>query len=333
MPLEDSEKSLRVRGQFANYARAICANSHRSHLIAFIILPNMARLLRFDNGGTIYSELFAWKNTSHLAQLFQRIAAAPDAERGFDTSATRISPKDELIVTAKRIFNEARAADELPDDATWDSIFNPGPPLSEVYWLFEVYDEQQRSFHRVLTGYPHTATPYLIGRATRGYIAIDLDKRAVVYMKRSWRIDLPGIPKERNVYQEFEDAEIRHLPGCYFGGDVPAKSGTLAIHYHSWKDSTASNARWDPPISTDALCSQSSEVVFTHNLRRGKTDWNPEPKGPEIIEIQPHVLHVTLFLKVGGSLTEFSKSHDLCTALRDALESTQVDVSYLSFMF
>lgn len=69
--------------------------------------------------------------------------------------------------------------------------------------------------------------------------------------------------------------------------------------------------------------SRSSEVDHMYNLRSRENDSRPE-LDEGMVELQPHVLHITLFLKVGSSLTDFRKSRDLCIALRDALQSTQM---------
>lgn len=138
---EDMTRSTRLRSHFTTYAHPIFTNSHRSHIIAFVALLGMARLLRFDASGVIFSELFPWKTTSHLAQAFQRMAAASPTERGLEPSATQLPNDLHVITEAKAIFDKAIASDQPPSGVMWEAIFKPEKALREAYWLFEGHDE------------------------------------------------------------------------------------------------------------------------------------------------------------------------------------------------
>ncbi|VDC01240.1 unnamed protein product [Peniophora sp. CBMAI 1063] len=128
-------------------------------------------------------------------------------ERGIDTSVTKIAACDPLVKEAYQIFERAhKAGDELPDEVTWDSVFKSHESENTTYWLCNVYDQTKRSFHRVLTYRVHTSSLHFIGRGTQGFVGVDVDEKAVTYMKRSWRIDPETFPIERGIYASLEFA-------------------------------------------------------------------------------------------------------------------------------
>lgn len=145
-------------------------------------------------------------------------------------------------------------------------------------------------------------------------IAIDLDEQAVIYMKRSWRIDFPEMPKERELYDTLERRKVRHLPGCFFGGDLPISSGTFGKNYDPSQESSGADACCNSRTNIEAVRIRSSEVEEKYELQCMNTDKGPE-HGKSVRKLQPHVLHVTLFSKIGTRLTHFRRSRDLCTAL------------------
>lgn len=308
--------AFEVQGQFISHADAICSDSPRFFVLGFVIFSDYARLLRFDNAGVIYSELFEWKTTDFLAHTVQRLTPASNSRCGIDTSAVRTPTTSEYVAQAKAIFDTAKKADMLPSTITWDRTFCATDAADSFYWLFNVYDEHLKRFHRVLTYREHVAPMYCGGRATRGYIGVDLDEGCVVYMKRSWRIhDREGI-KERDLYRQLEEANVRHLPDCYFGGDVPLRTADLVHDYQAHQDS---DRPWAPKKKVASLHTQSAQ--WEYELRPQHGSAKPNVLGQQIA-MHCHVLHVTLFSKIGSRLQEFSRSRDLCQAVHDAIEST-----------
>ncbi|KZV74522.1 hypothetical protein PENSPDRAFT_195037 [Peniophora sp. CONT] len=326
------EESFFTRGKFACYARAICANSHRTHLYAFVILPDFARLLYFDRSGVGYSSLFDWKNTDILEEFIESFAEATPLQRGIDTSVTNISAQDDLVDKAQTIFTEAYdAGDVLPDEVTWDSVFTSHASKHTTYWLCNVYDEASKSFHRVVTHRAHTSSPYFAGRATRGYIGVDIDEGVVAYMKRSWRIDDAAFPKEIDNYYSFatrtkEGKSVPHLPGCYFGGDVPRDSDELAAHYFEWKKTSKPGETWTLPSPIELTNTRTSkyadDVKVSHpKIRRGASALGRADLMKTHTEMTPYTLTVTLFRRIGSKLRDFKSTRDLCVAFRDAIEA------------
>ncbi|KIM83104.1 hypothetical protein PILCRDRAFT_29191, partial [Piloderma croceum F 1598] len=58
------------------------------------------------------------------------------------------------------------------------------------------------------------------GRATRGFVAYDIERRTKVYLKDTWRVDLPGIEREGETYKLLWEAHVRNLAPCSAAGDI-----------------------------------------------------------------------------------------------------------------
>ena len=65
------------------------------------------------------------------------------------------------------------------------------------------------------------AQPYTPpGRATRGFVAYDLQRQRKVFVKDTWRVDLPDIEKEGETYELLARAQVRNIAPCSAAGDI-----------------------------------------------------------------------------------------------------------------
>ena len=133
-------------------------------------------------------------------------------------------------------------------------------------------------------------------------------------MKRSWRIVGDAFPKERDIYREFarlneKGEKVPHLPGCYFGGDVPRDSQALAEEYFKWKATAKEGDTWAPPSAIEPIKTRAD--VYANEYASGEGG----------IEMMSYVLTVTLFKRIGTKLRNFTSTRQFCIAIRDALES------------
>jgi hypothetical protein len=120
------------------------------------------------------------------------------------------------------------------------------------------------------------------GRATRGFRAYDVLQRTVVFLKDSWRIDLPEIQAEGQIYKTLRDAEVQHIPHCLASGNISTTK------YHATKADIYSMKPW-------AACHPAAHFI-------------------------PH-RHYRLSLDVvGRDLVKFESSYEMVSALRDALK-------------
>ena len=123
------------------------------------------------------------------------------------------------------------------------------------------------------------------GRATRGFGAYNTSRNEVAFLKDTWRIDLPNITPEGQVYATLNAASVRYVPRCLASGDIstPKYHATQAVQY--------ARMQW---ACKGCSC---------------------HPNGPWI----PH-RHYRLVLNVfGHALVNYNSSREMVSAVRDAL--------------
>ncbi|KAF9470776.1 hypothetical protein BDN70DRAFT_653456 [Pholiota conissans] len=79
----------------------------------------------------------------------------------------------------------------------------------------------------------------LLGRASYGYVVWNPVKKAVVFMKDTWRVSLPGIDKEGNIYREMHAAGVENIAPLECAGDVehaPVVQDFMIAAWARWKE-------------------------------------------------------------------------------------------------
>lgn len=71
-----------------------------------------------------------------------------------------------------------------------------------------------------LVGKPTTYCCSPTGRATKGYVAFDLQRRCLVFLKDVWRANSPRIRSELKTYIALNTAGVQYVPTILGGGDV-----------------------------------------------------------------------------------------------------------------
>ena len=78
-----------------------------------------------------------------------------------------------------------------------------------------------------------TAKPYTPpGQATHGFVGYDLQRHMKVFIKDTWRVDLPDIEKEGNTYVVMAAAQVKNVAPCSAAGDI----GDHTTLTHLFKD-------------------------------------------------------------------------------------------------
>ncbi|VDC07151.1 unnamed protein product [Peniophora sp. CBMAI 1063] len=293
----DTEEAAYTRGRLAAIMRAVAVNSHRTFCFAFVVMPEFARLLRFDHAGIVYSELFPWRTSGDLLHFMATFDRMTPAQRGCDTSVSAVASDSEEAVQAKEILESSNA---LPDGVQKTSVI-PKRHRGPLY-LVNVYDDEQKAYHRVVIHRPIKSVEFYVGRMTMGYYGVDLDEGAVVYVKDAWRIASPATAPEASTYRRLNTHSVPYLPGFYFGGDVPEDTSAL-LH---------------PAPSTSTACpkqnTQSQLFVTDHEEA-------PRRSRRMHVGLHEHVHHRLLFKKIGRPLKSFQSTLQLCTSLMHALKS------------
>lgn len=92
------------------------------------------------------------------------------------------------------------------------------------------------SLKTYLVGKPSTYCCSLTGRATKGYVAFDITRERLVFLKDAWRANSDQIHPELDTYILLNGKKVCYVPTALGGGDVSA---------YTWEDKS-----WGPPQST-----------------------------------------------------------------------------------
>ncbi|VDC01179.1 unnamed protein product [Peniophora sp. CBMAI 1063] len=320
--LWDSKMSIQARGQFAMYSHMLFEAGHRVFGFGLVIMPLVARLLRFDRSGVVFSERFDWRGHWALPTFFHRYERMTRAERGWDTSVSRLSPT---------------ATETLLADGTIRAMIQALPkqtiqPLTLVnggLFKFEVWDEETRSLHSLIAGLPQTRTQTLTGRSTRCYIAYDEEEMSLVYLKDTFRVALETLKKESEVYRVLEKAGVPRLPGFLYGGDVPAvhPDDLRRPAPPSYGDDDTSTPARDPPAPVESINAvhpswktRPIPVQATRTADFNAASWF---KKQENMTRDPERLihHRIVLKKIGRPLRDFESTQQLARAICDAVQA------------
>src|SRR5215471_6113447 len=85
------------------------------------------------------------------------------------------------------------------------------------------------------------------GCATHGFMAYDISRQQVVFLKDSWRVDLPDINPEGLVYDVLNRANVKHVPNCLASGDISSPT------YHAMKSHDYASKSWACPLETSLM--------------------------------------------------------------------------------
>jgi len=206
-------------------------------------------------------EAIKYNESRFLVDFFRRYSVAPANLRGTDKTVS---------IPESREIKEARSNLNLGSTVPLFKVSVPGPNGSSQYFIVPA---------------PEATVYTLPGCATRGFRAYDLFRKDTVFLKDTWRIDVPEITPEGKVYATLNAALVRNVPQCLASGDI-----SLPL-YHATRTITYIEAPW---ACKGCLC---------------------HPNGPWV----PH-RHYRLVLDViGDSLVDYNSSHEMVSAVRDAL--------------
>lgn len=250
-------------GQITSYAAVQFGAQFRTHLYSIFICQDTARILRWDRSGTIVTEAIKYNESPFLADFFRRYTKAPPAMRGIDTSVFEPTTSD--LSDVRKVL-------------AWDRDIP----------LFKLSIPVACGLPRFFIVRSPIATPYTPpGRATRGFVAYDLLGKAFVYLKDSWRIDLPDITAEGLVYATLEKASVSNIARCIVAGDISD---------HVTKTQEYASKPW----------------VKDHDNKA---------------HFIPHRHYRLVLNVIGRSLMEYKSSYEMTTAVRDALVGKSLDLA------
>ncbi|TFY83845.1 hypothetical protein EWM64_g159 [Hericium alpestre] len=189
----------RPRGQITTYASAHMACQFRTFSFSICLLgEDEARLIRWDRSGAIVTERFNYtKEKNVLAEFLWRFNHLGPKARGHDLTVTPATSTEIELAKTKDYFSAAVNIHKV-------TVHNDADNL-DYYYLVSAPTDWNLS---------------LTGRATRGYVALDMKTKKLVWLKDSWRIDVDELEKEVDIYVLLHEKEVDHIAPLVCGGDV-----------------------------------------------------------------------------------------------------------------
>ncbi|TFK85913.1 hypothetical protein K466DRAFT_525097 [Polyporus arcularius HHB13444] len=227
--LPDGETHVLSRDQIVGHAAKVFKHQHRLFVFTILILDAHARLVCFDRKGAMVSEAFDYrKHPEILGQFFYRgfDHAARREQRGHDPTACVASKAEqEMFVNAHKAVEDTPVVERALTRAVSGSY-----PVYKInmtgMWSADgspltTESPGTLSNHVCLVGRPEFCSASLVGRGTKGFVALDItlapdDGRApdggsasdagvqvpkAIFIKETWRPDSSDIVPEGEHYK------------------------------------------------------------------------------------------------------------------------------------
>jgi len=227
------------RGQIILYSIRQRAYQFRTSTLSVGIFGKVARLFRWDNTGCNVSEPIDYSTEEGNRQLvefflrFDRMVDDPEA-RGWDPTVC-----DATAAEVKAFAQAVEVASKEQHDPnrmrTRSQKGEVGPVLSGL--IDSVGDPTKYARRKVsvmdgaagkdyIVGRPTYVSKASTGRGTRGFVAMSVQTKALVFLKDSWRPDIDGFKPEDDWYEtllkECGDASMENVGPYSHGSDVSA---------------------------------------------------------------------------------------------------------------
>ncbi|KAI0770685.1 hypothetical protein C8Q74DRAFT_1202236 [Fomes fomentarius] len=235
-----SDKRRRNLGQIMSYATLVFDRQHRTHHFTVVILGSMARLIRWDRSGLVFTEKFNYRTEPHkLGRFLWCFSRLTPAQRGHDPTVTPVVPGSGDHELMLRRAKNPREVNGRPVGEHAREAFKAS--LKEDWPWFKMTVHDAAGERKLLVGKPNFIAAGLAGRGTRGYVAVDLadSEGPFVYLKDAWRVDHEGMKKEGDVLAELNAAKVPHIPTLHCHGDVP---GQRTQTPDFWKENNKTSA-------------------------------------------------------------------------------------------
>ncbi|KAF9495163.1 hypothetical protein BDN71DRAFT_1431115 [Pleurotus eryngii] len=226
----DTDGAILARGQLVTYAAEFCVRQHRTHMFLVYVYFPYARLIRFDRSGALVSQRFDFvKDCTPLNRFFSRFCRMDNIAVGYDLTV--------------HVANEAEAKFARKHLAVWA----PTPKLERPVFKMDVYDDRSGQARQFLVWGSLADPESPLGRATRGYPAIEitnglLDDTKPMFLKEQWRSLALG--PEIETIRKMNKAGVHYVPTLVCGGDLPNQL-TKTQDYASMFDGRIGDKRLD----------------------------------------------------------------------------------------
>ncbi|RPD57784.1 hypothetical protein L227DRAFT_577769, partial [Lentinus tigrinus ALCF2SS1-6] len=258
----DRKKAL---GQILTYVENVFMHQHRTLHYMILFLGHYARIVRFDHSGVYATTKFNYKTDGAILTTFLcRYSARDAAQRGHDPTATRLELRDPLVAQMRKLGQEKRKAN--PEDHV-QQMFNASLDNAWPWYKLEVNVQRksgepepprdrlpsfqpERITRSFVVGKPHFDAGGVVGRGTRGYVAVEVNAGGhlvgpFVYLKDAWRVDHDGIEQEGRVLETLNHHQVPFVPTLICHGDL---KGQVTECQDAWARRQARNRQLNCPF-------------------------------------------------------------------------------------
>ncbi|THG98998.1 hypothetical protein EW026_g3290 [Hermanssonia centrifuga] len=216
---EDNTKFL---GQMIHYAREQMSHQHRVFMFSLHIVHDCARIIRWDRMGAIVTEAFNFVlHPQILSEFLFRFSLLGHEGRGFDPTAELAGPDESQEFTKAVVEYLDSFGERKPPhfDSTLDASYST--------YKLHIIDSGSGVRSSFIVRRPFSETPLPCGRATQGYIAWDIGRRNLVFLKDTWRPVDPESSSlsEKEAYGTLGEHNVPYVPTVLMAEDVLSSPG------------------------------------------------------------------------------------------------------------
>ncbi|KAI0074797.1 hypothetical protein K474DRAFT_1709534 [Panus rudis PR-1116 ss-1] len=219
--------------QLETYLCAQYSRQHRTSSFALCVYGRYVRFLLIDRAGVVVTEAINYVNNPRvLAEFFWRYNHLSQTDRGFDSTVIPASIEERRLLTAA-VVEHMNAAEENIVRAYpgIESTLAKDYPTYKVQIVDRYTGKQTCCIFRK----PCTESAHLLGRATRGFIAYQLDRISptedmpptslpfashLVFLKDYWRNHHSKMQIESEAFDILDKLDIPFTPITFSAGDV-----------------------------------------------------------------------------------------------------------------
>ncbi|KAI0089849.1 hypothetical protein BDY19DRAFT_88432, partial [Irpex rosettiformis] len=197
-----SNLSIEHREQQIEYASQIMALQHRIHLFSISIIGHYARLIRWDRAGACVSERFNYHDGSNnwLGEFLFRYANATPEQRGFDPNVRKATARELTALSEAVDAHLSKFNYSLHQQAELKKTVDPSYPAYKICVKDQSSNLESKKVTQYIICRPFFDIFSLCSQSTRGYLALSVSDKTLVFFKDTWRADVEGMLSEAEVY-------------------------------------------------------------------------------------------------------------------------------------
>ncbi|KAM5541563.1 hypothetical protein V8D89_004753 [Ganoderma adspersum] len=257
---EELVKAAQARSfsQLSTTAELLFAAQHRVALFMIFVVGRKLRFLRWDRAGLIITPAIDfYEDHATLCDFLWRVSHVDDAALGFDPSATRVLPgSPDFLQMDSAARTDADDVDHTERDLGAGKLeesfvfeytrtsFRESLDGDWPRYRLEVSSGNVPRYY--LVGKPAFRADSMVGRGTRGYVALDEQTGRFAWLKDVWRMSYVAGEREGDVLQRINLAGIDGVPTLVCHGDV-LEQVTIAS---DWSSSPSPSSTGPSPAPT-----------------------------------------------------------------------------------